>query len=138
MAAIKTPTQEQFQIVIDTLEEAWLKSKKRGKVDMMEPVVVHENHCGTPMCFAGWYTSIRIGDSTTYEDGCELIARDLGFDSPTDLKVWAEAKYEIWGNDMGYTMFTDGGAFGIDSDSGFSLYTIVKHWKEVKQRALNN
>jgi hypothetical protein len=88
---LKTPTQEQFQIVIDTLIEA-NKLFKKSPVCMYETEI---NHCGSPMCHGGWYAIIRGGCNFTR--GAYQMAEDLGFRPEYKLRDWAEANPEIWG-----------------------------------------
>lgn len=133
---MKTPTQEQFQIVIDNLEKANKMANNNAKIDMMQGTVKREqNLCGTPVCFGGWYCIGKGLSSDNYSHGAYHIANDLGFDNECDLKLWASTNIGIWGNNYGKIMFCDGLAFGKKEDTGFTLKTIINHWKGVKERA---
>lgn len=133
---MRNPTQEQFQVVIDNLEKAWRSAKRNDnrKVNMMETSI---NYCGSPMCFAGWYAVAKKLDEWdhSYSDGCELVARDLGFDFKRELTEWAVRNVKIWGNDWGSYMFYDGRAFDFDDEDHGTLKQIIDHWKGVKERA---
>lgn len=133
----ETPTQEQFQIVIDNLEKVNRSAKRKHKdapVDMMETSI---NYCGSPMCFAGWYAVAKKLDEydSKYSDGAKIIAIDLGFNDKSYLRKWAESNPLLWGNSFGNDMFCDGRAFNQPEDTGFSLQTIINHWKCVKERS---
>jgi hypothetical protein len=132
---MRTPTQEQFQIVIDTLTEAYKLAKRNAPVDMMISDVFSPI-CGTPMCHVGWYASVNYISGIDFTEGSNMIASDLGFRNKIELKEWAHDNPEIWGNDRGEGMFCDGEAFGQEDDTGFTLKTIIDHWKAVKKRAL--
>lgn len=135
---MKTPTQEQFQVVIDNLEKAFKISKRNAPVDMMsvDISVKKKDACGTPMCHAGWYliATSKVTNYTSYSQGASLIAEHLGFVDEFYLKLWADKNQNIWGNEKGVLMFCSSSAFGVFDDI-FTLRTIINHWKGVKERA---
>lgn len=132
----KTPTQEQFQTVIDNLKKANKMAKGYANIHMMEGIPNKAaNLCGTPLCHGGWYC-IGKGLEDNWKGGMRAIAEDLGFDDEQVLKTWANQNPQIWGNEYGGSMFCDGVAFGKKHDNGFTLQTIINHWKGVKKRAL--
>lgn len=82
-----------------------------------------------------------------YEDGAEILARDLGFDERSDLELWAHYHPELWGNACGRRMFghhTNGGvgeqAFGFEpthhngDDEFLTVARIIEHWRGVADR----
>lgn len=132
-----TPTQKQFQVVIDNLKKASKSAKKdeNRNVNMMETSI---NYCGSPMCFAGWYAVAKKLDEweNSYSDGAQAVAVDLGFDGKLELCIWAETNITIWGNRWGNELFWDGRAFGMYEDYG-TLQQIIDHLIGVKERAGN-
>lgn len=124
---MKTPTQEQFQKIIDTLE----KAPSGAKVDMQE---TQTNKCGYPMCFAGWYLILSGINKKSFTSGVDMVAKDLGFTHAGDLKLWAKQHKDIWGNESGYFMFSSEHSFG-GHPLTITLETIIDHWKGVKERA---
>jgi len=134
---MKTPTQEQFQVVIDNLEKALKISKNNAPVDMMSvDIAINKKYaCGTPMCHAGWYliATSKVTSHTSYSDGAELMAEHLGFANDFYLKLWAKQNSDIWGNREGESMFCSENAFSTSEP--FGLKTIIDHWKAVKERA---
>lgn len=123
------PTPQQVQTVIDNLELANKMAKYDAKVNMYNGEV-DINLCGTPMCHGGWYAIVRGGNS--YTKGSSHMADDLGFEHFEDLEYWAKENPTIWGNDNGSYMFCAGEAFNQSDDTGFTLTTIINHWKQVK------
>jgi len=137
---MKTPTQEQFQTVIDNLEKA---NTAKALVNMGETEV---NYCGSPMCHGGWYAfSKDLRDIDEFSDndsyisyfiGAEEMGKDLGFKDQFELMQWASSNDEIWGNKSGSYMFNGETAFLDGMTPITSLSQIIDHWKGVKERAL--
>ncbi len=129
---MKNPTQEQFQIVIDTLIKANEMAGNRAGVQMMHGSI-HKPECGSPMCHGGWYFVAKGLKKGNFMQGAKRMAKDLGFKNDETLEDWALRNPEIWGNKFGDSMFCSNRAFGdvyIDS-----LQQIINHWKCVKERA---
>lgn len=141
---MKTPTQEQFDKVINNLITAYEISKHDAPVDMYNTEAFTTNHkhlCGTPMCHAGWYASIALkgkrvdssGLPINYLDGASIMSKHLGFASGGDLEFWAKNNPEIWGNENGRMIFTSAYAFNYKGE--LDLLAIINHWQAVKERA---
>jgi hypothetical protein len=83
------------------------------------------------MCHAGWY---MVANKKTgfYSEGKRLMARDLGFDHYTDLRIWASDNRKIWGNGNGNLMFEYSAAFNYRDR--LTLSAIIAHWKQVQKR----
>lgn len=135
---MKTPTQEQFQVVIDTLEKANSMAKGIAEVNMLNGFVEKEkNLCGTPLCHGGWYVVASELDTYDYMEGANKMANDLGFDDYSALEDWASDNSAIWGNIHGNQMFNSSSAF-LDKGYVSDLSEIIDHWKGVKERAISN
>lgn len=132
-----TPTQEQFDIVINKFKKI-IEAYPQGQVKMTN-VGIHK--CGTPMCHAGWY-ALASDIKGHYQNGTSQMTQDLGFDFTYQLKAWAHENRRIWGNKEGFNMFNEPQAFnGLENlkrDDKFGLQIIVDHWEGVKQRALEH
>lgn len=133
------PTKAQVQVVIDTLTEALPFSRKLIKQKSYDVAMLHstiDKTCGSPMCHAGWYASIRAlkhgAKPVNFKSGAYMIAKDLGFKSTSKLEWWAHNNPEIWGNNHGNMMFNSKVAFG--NYDYIHLRDIVKHWKDVQKR----
>lgn len=97
--------------------------------------------CGSPMCHGGWYMTAvwdinEDGDfrNNNYSDGAEKMNKDLG---GIEIEYWADQNPKIWGNSMGYRMFSDRSAFEHETkrpNGAKSLQHIVDHWNEVLER----
>ena len=108
---MNTPTREQWNSVIGPLKAYGHKLPK--DVDMMQ--IGYDHSCKTPMCFAGnfmvssgLYKESRIYG---YDEGANLIAKNLGFINREELLFWAKDHPEKWGNTMGYGLFSSPKAF---------------------------
>jgi len=124
------PTPQQVQTVIDNLEQANKIAEYDAPIDMFSTYITNYNVCGTPMCHGGWYALVT--KCHRYSEGASAMAEHLGFDDRFGLMDWAEKNPTIWGNKSGGYMFSDGSSFNQPRDSGFTLQTIIDHWKQVK------
>lgn len=137
------PTSQQVQIVIDNLKKVLPLAQAENHLDMGEDSVNNFRYkCGTVHCHGGWY-AIAVCDLESnyisYIDGAKQMARDLGFKYAIELEVWADENKWIWGNNMGYYMFSSPRAFfsfHIRSGGAKTLQDIVDHWEDVKQRLI--
>jgi hypothetical protein len=129
---MRNPTKKQLDKLIATFEKA-IKKFPQASVAMMEPNI---NSCGTPMCHAGWFAIGAKIDTDSFTDGADVIAQTLGFEDRKQLRFWANDNPQIWGNEWGMAMFTDGKAFGKAEDEFGSLQIIIDHWKGVRDRVL--
>ena len=120
---MKNPTSKQFKRVIANLDKVLPMATKQGHLDMdsAELAPDKEHICGTPMCFGGFYAVANsiFGDRLDhdYRNGSELIAQHLGFGrhypyNVWNLRKWAHYNADLWGNDLGWHMFSINDAFG--------------------------
>jgi hypothetical protein len=145
---LKNPTVEQVERVIKKLESVKNKANKEGAFDMQEarvcgrPLDTEELHeCGTVHCASGWYAVANFRRAAIraelmkglvgYEDGANLMARDLGFENRHDLIHWAEHAPEIWNNLNGHNMLIKEDAYDNPGFDG-----VIAQWKIVKQNLI--
>ncbi len=135
-----TPSQEQWQKVIDTLKSVLPMAKKEGNLNMDYGIVNGES-CGTICCVAGWYMVAKTNpdrvDLLKNDDwilGKRAIAQDLGFETGEFLKQWADNNPQLWGNTDGYGMFMDAYAYtsGVLGARAETLSDVIAHFEFVK------
>jgi hypothetical protein len=92
--------------------------------------------CG---CHASLISKIDLPDlvclykkeNYSYEAWADALAEFLGFEHDREqLKNWAGAHVHIWRNSWGRFLFSDGIAFGQNSNE-FKNIVIIEHWAEV-------
>lgn len=93
------------------------------------------------MCVAGWYLmSTGIPQSSpevnfTHQHGSAVLAKELGFKNAMELKSWAAAHPELWGNKYGGEMFYSRCAWGnLYSSSKKPMTKVIKHLKKLAKR----
>ncbi len=139
------PTKAQVQHIIDNFNTIIHLAKDDYSLDMMEG-----HACGTTHCHGGWYWVAKNGDhgieddestdGMAFEDGADMLARDLGFKDYVHLEDWAKYNPEIWGNYDGSAMFVDEKAFTSKDPNSrrhktiYNLQDIIDHWCEVRDR----
>ena len=90
--------------------------------------------CG---CHAGFISAVfGESDGIDWEESSRKLCNFLGFNLKFDLEDWAQDNPEIWGNEDGIFMFSDGTAFGSESRI-FSAEIILNHWEGVLERLGN-
>ena len=89
------------------------------ELDMEEGTVYNYDHpCGTTHCHAGLFLigyNEPEASRTYYYTGVSELRKLLGFYERSyneDVKLWADSNPLLWGNECGYLMFSDAGAFG--------------------------
>ena len=120
--------------------------------------------CGSVACVGGWYALVvhqrgeaegtlftRGGEEPStcevcvrgapagdqvlgFEDGADLMALHLGFDSQSSLTKWAHEHPDLWDNAHGAERFLSAEAFGLDWCAPVGLRHIVNHWCGVRDR----
>ena len=112
--------------------------------------------CGTIACHGGHYLIERIIEKEPdsyphideknfamcdFGDGTEVMAKDLGFNRPSDLVDWASDNEDLWGNPRGGGMFGTMAAFFCNHQVNFTkkhesydLNFIAEHWEGVADR----
>lgn len=125
------PTKKQVQVVIDTLKKS-LAITGPG-LDMGIAGIY-----GTLLCHGGHYAVGKDLDPRkfNYQDGADLMAQDLGFQSRFGLTSYASANKQWWGGEWGREMFSNEIAFVSETrpEGAKSLVDIILHWEEVKER----
>lgn len=139
---MRIPTDKQFEKVIKKFESVLPLAKHDDQLDLNNIWVCNEDHkCGTVHCVGGWYAvanpnnpkikaAIKKQDAE-YDLGADLMAQHLGFKHASKLTDWAEENPVIWGNIYGGNLFAEEEAW----NDAKNLKDIVKHLKEVRQRA---
>lgn len=134
------PTKKQMQTVIDNLKKVLPWAIEDSALDM-RITTIHES-CGTVHCFGGWYAiaTLEKKEIHSYSDfylGVIRMAKDLGFDKPSQLDTWAFHNTLMWGNHRGGNMFTSCSAFyhAVKRPRGAkNLQHIIDHLEEVRDR----
>jgi hypothetical protein len=137
---MKNPTVEQVEFVIKKLQSVIEQAGREGAFDITETSVYSKEHkyeCGTVHCVGGWYAFANLRRKfitdkfkkgfVDFRDGAELLANDLGFDNAYALKCWARDNPRIWGNSVGYCMFSETYAY---DDTGFD--GVIMQWQTVR------
>jgi hypothetical protein len=141
---MKNPTVKQVAFVIDKLKLVREQACEEGALDMAALNVYDEEYeyeCGTVHCVGGWYAVANLdrefidnkikNGRVEYDDGAELMAHDLGFDSYWALGGWAFDNPKIWGNEGGFEMFESASAY---DNAGFD--GVIAQWELVKQNLI--
>ena len=96
------------------------------------------NHCGSPLCFAGWFAYLsRSKEELKGKDwkyGARLIACECGLEDRYHLTRWANNNPKLWGNEYGDSMFGYKQAFGVEPNEELTLSDITAHLREVSER----
>lgn len=139
---MRTPTQEQWQTVIDNLYSILpLTLENEHHLDMTEPCVNYFHECGTVHCVGGWYAiacykeTVFITDECfNYNDGANAMAVHLGFSGRPELQTWAIKNPDLWGNQHGELMFTSNYGYANSYNTfAKSIADVIHHFELVKE-----
>lgn len=132
---------EAILTVIENFKSVLPLAKSKFHLDMSESNVNRDGHtCGTVHCHGGWY-AIAALDTKNYivdfDNGADIMARHLGLIGRYRMMEWADQNPRLWGNEMGYSMFSGKMAFHHPTkrpSGALTLKDIVDHWVEVYGR----
>lgn len=143
---MKHPKSVDAYRIADTFQ--FLATARMGHVDIEEfRVPAVEHICGSSACHGGWFQvaaapvrnpqargfgALEYQAITSYSDGAELMARELGMGNMRILEEWAHHNPNIWGNKNGGDMFTGDRAFTKGPPP--TLGKIARHWYGVGAR----
>ena len=153
------PHPEAIRAAMDRLEKV-ATAAGHPIVEMNEGRIMR-HACGTSACHGGWYVIAKMEEmdiawsdqiaisyevpvrpstvlpntmnAITFDEGADLLARDLGFRLSFHLRDWADMYPDLWGNIHGSAMFIAGYAFGIEGRSP-TTRDIINHWRGVADR----
>jgi hypothetical protein len=103
---------------------------------------IEDHLCGTPACHAGWFGIFYDDHAHDFDNYARIMARMLGFNyTAQELEDWASENADLWGNNDGYSIFSDAAAFGshgFDTGRGkLTMHVIADHWYGVAERLYN-
>lgn len=138
---------------------AWLDIDESAVVDAETSAATNPEEtydCGTVACIAGHYAFMKLMDRNLamdgsgryktdlnalsgywlhWEDGADMLAKDLGFDNYKHLERHMSRSPEIWGNDRGEEMFMSMFAWAEKDDPHYvpeeTLASVVCKLREV-------
>lgn len=99
--------------------------------------------CKTVACHGGWAAVFFLPhvprQGLGFHKGADALAKHLGFNDADGVEGWARSNRKLWGNSMGYYMFSPNGyeAFGFKNADECTLVDIAAHWASVGQRVLD-
>lgn len=129
-----TPTKTQWQKVIDNLEKVVPIATVENNLDMHETKINTKGHvCGTIHCMGGWYAiaTLDITEPISFLSGAIEMAKDLGFESISEIEDWARSYSKIWGNEYGGSLFCRPWAY----NDAKTIQEAIEYLKGVRDRS---